>query len=78
MTLSSVHFIEDGSSELCALQCFPGARWFSEVMSVAIPLELKEKNPVDPGRLDFTCLCSKVDSAEQSIRDPLTGITRST
>lgn len=47
-------------------------------MSVAIPLELKEKNPVDPGRLDFTCLCSKVDSAEQSIRDPLTGITRST
>lgn len=55
--------IQKGILELCALKHFPGAWWFSEVMSVAIPLELKEKDPVDSWRVGFNFLFINVDNA---------------
>ena len=60
--------IQNGILELCALKRFPAAWWFSEVMSVAVPLELKEKDPVDSWRLGFNFLFSNVDNAEKKSR----------
>jgi len=57
--------IQKGISELCGLQHFPGVWWFSEVMSVAIPLELMQKDPLDSWRLGFSLLFSNINNAEK-------------
>lgn len=56
--------LQKGILGLCALKHFPGASWFSEVISVDSPLALLEKDPVGFWRLGFSFLFSNIKSAE--------------